>query len=187
MTVSKKESGLTRIIVAACLLVAAGASARAQDAAAAEEKRQNIKRLLQLTKAGEVGVQFLQLTLPQMRGLYSAVLEGLPAVKRERAVKILEEELFRVFTAERVVEELVPIYDRHFTGEEIEDLIAFYESAAGKKFVAMQPQIITEANGVGQRVALEAIQAIQKKMDAEGIKLPPPPAPSRVRPTRRRP
>lgn len=182
---SKRESGLTRIVIAACLLAAAGVSARAQGAAAAEEKRQNIKRLLQLTKAGEVGVQFLQLTLPQMRNLYGAVLEGLPAVKRERAVKIMEEELFRVFTAERMVEELVPIYDRHFTGEEIKDLIAFYESAAGKKFVAVQPQIITEANAVGQTLALEAVQAIQRKMDAEGIKLPRPPAPPR--PTRRRP
>lgn len=48
--------------------------------------------------------------------------------------------------ADKAVEDiLVPIYQRHFSPSEIQELLRFYESPVGKKMMAVQPQIMQEA------------------------------------------
>lgn len=180
---------LRRIILAGLLITVAGlgAGARAQDGAGGE-KRRDIKRLLALTRAGETGLQVMEQLLPNMREIYGAVLGSLAPAKRERAVAIMEEELRRQFTPEHVVEQIVPIYDRLFTAEEVKSLIAFYESPAGGKFISVMPQIIRESGAVAETLAAEAVGRVVRRFQQEGIE--PPPAGGARRPAprpRRRP
>ena len=167
-----KRLALTLLLLAAACVGASGQEATGQ---AAEEKRQDIRRLLQLNGAGQAGVQIIEQMLPNMRNIYRGLFERLPARSRELAVQIMEEETRRSFTAERMVEELIPIYDKYLTAEEIKSLIAFYESPAGRKFVALMPVIIRESSGAGERIAGEAIERIRKRFQEEGIPAPPPP------------
>ena len=180
---------MKRIILVVCLLMACGAgtSAAGQDTQGGE-KRQSIRRLLRLMKAGEAGVQTIEQLLPQMRLLFGSLFDTLPAAKKNTAVRVMEEEVRQVFTAERMVEEIIPIYDKHLTEGEIKELIAFYETPVGQKFVAVQPQILKEAGEVGDRLAKGGAQRILQKLRAQGIVPDPRPA-SRVaeppRPRRR--
>lgn len=167
---------------AALLLAsAAAAPARAQEGAG-EEKRRDVKRLLQLMNVGESGVQVFEALLPEMRALYATVMGSLPAAKRERAVAILEEEMRREATPERVVDELIPIYERHLTGEEVKSLIAFYESPAGRKLISVQPQLIKESATIGDKLAGAAARRVVGRFREEGIQIQPPAPRPRRRP-----
>lgn len=162
---------MKRLCLTLLLLAVACVGARGQDTA---EKRQDIKRLLELNGAGRASVQIFEQMLPNIRMVFDALLQDLPEGKRARAVQIMEEEMRRSFTAERVIEGLVPIYDKFLTSEEVKALIAFFESPAGKKFVAVQPLLIREGSAMGDSIAEEAIGRIYVKYMAEGIDVPPP-------------
>jgi len=55
------------------------------------------------------------------------------------------EALTKLFDLNELTATFVPIYDRHFTQDEILALIAFYESPAGAKMLEVAPEIIQEA------------------------------------------
>ncbi|MCA1622011.1 MAG: DUF2059 domain-containing protein [Acidobacteria bacterium] len=162
-----------RVILAGLLIFVAGGAcaARAQDGAG-EEKLRDIRRLLELNGTAQAGMQAFDLLMPNMRAVFGAIFDSLPPARRALAVRIMEEETRRAFTAERMVEELVPIYERYLTAEDIKALIVFYESPAGRKLVAVQPQLIRESGVVGDKIAEEAIERIYSRYRDEKINLP---------------
>jgi len=40
---------------------------------------------------------------------------------------------------------LIPVYKKHFTQEEVKDIIAFYETLAGKKLAEKSPLIAVDS------------------------------------------
>lgn len=55
------------------------------------------------------------------------------------------EELRKLFDLNEIIAEIIPVYDRYFTQEDLLTLVAFYESPAGKKMIKAAPEIIEEA------------------------------------------
>lgn len=62
-----------------------------------------------------------------------------------------------------LIDMLVPIYQKHLTLSEINQMTAFYESPIGKKFAAKTPLIMQESMQVGQQWGMK----ISQKMLAE--------------------
>ena len=56
-----------------------------------------------------------------------------PAKDWEEVKKFMREE----FTAETIIEMYLPIYSRHFTAQEVKQLIAFYQSPVGRKWMKL--------------------------------------------------
>lgn len=59
---------------------------------------------------------------------------------------------------------LVPIYKKHLTLAEVNQLIAFYESPVGKKFAEKIPLITQESMAVGREWGLKLGQKIVEKL-----------------------
>lgn len=59
---------------------------------------------------------------------------------------------------------LTPVYSKYLTQEDLEALIAFYESPAGKKYAKNTPLITQESMQVGQTWGMEIGQKIAEKM-----------------------
>jgi len=57
----------------------------------------------------------------------------------------------------------VDIYAEVFAAEELEGIIAFYESPAGQKFIAKQPELMAKTMEKMQGVMAELMPAIQKE------------------------
>ena len=55
------------------------------------------------------------------------------------------EEIKKVLNVDEVIDNIVPLYDKYFTQEELESYIAFYSSAEGQKFLKALPQIMKES------------------------------------------
>ena len=50
-----------------------------------------------------------------------------------------------ILDVDKIIEQLVPIYDKYYTEEDIKALVDFYESPVGKKQLQNTPDIMTEA------------------------------------------
>lgn len=86
----------------------------------------------------------------------------------------LSDEFFEEFQKEakkdgfsKIVDKLIPIYMEHHTEEEIDGMIAFYESEIGKKMVEKTPLIMQEAMQVGQAWGAEMGAEIYQKLEKE--------------------
>ena len=46
---------------------------------------------------------------------------------------------------DEILEALAPVFDKYYSEEELQELISFYDSPVGKKFLIITPQLMTEA------------------------------------------
>lgn len=69
------------------------------------------------------------------------------------------------FDVNQMTEQLVTIYDKHYTDDEIKSLLQFYGSPIGQKFAAETPKILHEiqvaSRTTGAKAAKEALQALK--------------------------
>jgi uncharacterized protein len=92
------------------------------------------------------------------------------------------------FHPEEVTGQLVGIYDRHFTEDELKGLMEFYGSPLGRKFAVEMPKITSEMQAanhtVGTRVAKDVLADLPNEyaMSAETVKAQPP---AQARPVKR--
>jgi hypothetical protein len=54
------------------------------------------------------------------------------------------EDLIKNFPMDEMLNDMIPIYQRHFTKSDIDALIAFYSSPAGQKFLHETPAVTAE-------------------------------------------
>jgi uncharacterized protein len=69
------------------------------------------------------------------------------------------------FDVDGLTEQLVGIYDKHFSDDDIKALLQFYGSPVGQRFAAAMPKIAheiqTASRAVGAKAAKEALQAMK--------------------------
>jgi hypothetical protein len=124
-----------------------------QDASdAAKQKEATVRALIAACKVDKLGEQVLD----QMGTLLKDdVGSGFWKKFRDKA------------RPQELVDMVVPIYARHFTQEELEQLLAFYQSPIGKRMVEEQPLLVKESMEAGaewgKRIAAEAMKEFEEK------------------------
>lgn len=127
------------------------------------EKARNIRRLMVITGTHNLTHQLIDQMMATLK-------KEMPVDKPElndKIFNIYREEFHNAFTAERMDAYVIPIYDKHFTGDELIALIAFYESSLGKKMVSAMPQIFAEVMAVGQQIQAEVDARVSQRIAAE--------------------
>lgn len=66
----------------------------------------------------------------------------------------------------------VDIYGRHFSSEDIKQLLEFYRSPIGQKMLAETPAIGRESVLAGQALGAQLAADVARQLAAEGIQLP---------------
>jgi len=124
----------------------------AQDAAPTKEQR--VRELLTLMRAGDMGVQVIDQMIAAMK-------ESVPQAPEEFWTKFRSK-----VKATELVDLLVPVYANNLEAADIEELIRFYSSPAGQRFLSKQPVILQESMKIGQtwgeKIATQAIEELQK-------------------------
>ncbi|MBO9573962.1 MAG: DUF2059 domain-containing protein [Chitinophagaceae bacterium] len=77
------------------------------------------------------------------------------------------DDFFTELSSDNLVNMIVPIYDKHFTEEDIKGLVAFYESPLGKRMIEKLPLIMQESMAAGQQWGMELGKRVQAKLHAE--------------------
>src|SRR5690606_37919127 len=161
-----------RIFIAALLLISIWAlPAQAQEAQSpADDAR--IDRLLEVTRAREM----LDATLPQIEASQQQMLaqmtagRELDAAQRQRIDALLASSSSAVRKAlswENLAPVYRDIYRQTFTGEDIDAIIAFYESPAGQRMLEKMPALMQNTMTAMQRLIVPMLQQMERELAAE--------------------
>ena len=155
---------MTEILIVSLLFISFFTTKTAAQEMITPEKRALIEKLLKVTEPKQMIENFTNAMLLQMEKKYPQIMSqmvskaGILKDKKQEELqkKILESRLHfsqrfkelypqRVNLAQVVEEIYYPLYDIYFTVDELKDLIIFYKSPIGEKWVKVEPQLIQES------------------------------------------
>lgn len=163
-------------VVAAALAASPGFASETGAAggrtAANADKVANIRKLVHIMS----GKQMKEMMDKMLSASFRAVEAQMPAETREdpEARRILQEFIQSAWLGEKELEEMmelmVPYYDKYLEDADIEALVRFYESPAGKKFVRVMPEMMVEMMPEILAWQMEKmkgpVEALRKKIEA---------------------
>jgi uncharacterized protein len=176
--------------LAAVLILASAVAYAADPDSISETKRQLMLELFELTGGERSADQLMEVMLAQMEQSQGAMIEqvvaGTSGLSPEQQSELREHlgggqgffAKFRTRLPERIdFRELMqgvvmPIYDRHFDEQDLREMVAFYRTAAGRKAVAILPQITQETmQGVAESVQPQILGLVQEIIAEEAAAL----------------
>ena len=132
------------------LAVAIAGSAAAQQ----PSKEDRVRELLVVMRAGDMGLQIVDQLIGTMK-------QSIPGAPEEFWVSFRKK-----VKSEDLVATLVPVYARNLESEDVEEMIRFFRTPAGQRFLDKQPVILRESMEAGrtwgEKLALQAIEELQK-------------------------
>ncbi|WP_318474396.1 DUF2059 domain-containing protein [Photobacterium leiognathi] len=164
-----------KIIAATLLALSFNVSATTSDIPAS--KKLLIDKLLAQTgqSAVAVGKQYSDLFTQQV----TTILKQSKPDINPKAFDIVEEEISTIMDEEFVINDsfktmMYPIYNKHFTEDELRKMIEINDTEFGKKLIRVMPLINQEGMLVGQefgkKLGPKIQQRITKRFKEEGIK-----------------
>jgi|SRR5579871_3565365 len=136
-------------------LIAAGVVSGAD---VSREKRAEIERLLKLTGVEKALTDSMN---SMLTNLQVRVEKDYPATPQDFWVKFKAK-----VSVHDLIEQMVPVYDRYYTLEDLKAANAFFDSPAGRKVVESGPMITRDCADVGsvwgQKISQQAVDEIAK-------------------------
>jgi hypothetical protein len=156
-----------RLAVAAVVLAVFIPAAHAQQPSAASMAA--AKQVLTITGATAVFNPLIPGVVEQAKLLFLQQDPGLAKDLNEVAAK-LRTDLQPRFS--EIIDELARLYATNFSEQELKDILAFYESPAGKKMLTVQPKVIDSSMAFAQtwanKLSDEVIAKIREEMKKKG-------------------
>ena len=145
-------------LIVSCLVAILSTGISAENKTVNREKLNDIKNLLVMSGSSELGKQMMW----QMINSFKGIMPNVP------------DNFWREFMNEadmdELMDKLVPIYDKYLSHDDIKELVKFYESSAGKRYVKALPQISKESMTIGQEWGEEIGKKVLKKLKEKGYK-----------------
>ncbi|ODS24121.1 hypothetical protein AB835_05160 [Candidatus Endobugula sertula] len=137
-----------------------------------QEKKQAIDEVLTIT--GSLTVTDLMsndIAQQMVDGLYHRQWSLQPEIIttiRDEIKQIMYDE----FIANGLMKSIVyVIYDKHFSLQELQEIVIFYKTPTGKKLITVLPQVTQEALSEGRRYGQRLVPLIQERMKKRFEKL----------------
>ena len=156
------------ILVLALLSAAPIAQAQTIDPAF----RADIEKLMNVTGAASLGAQMASMVSDSMLKQLQAKRPDVPP----RMIEIVQEVLKSEFTnaMDSMMPELIALYAKHLTHDDVKGMLAFYDTPVGRKAVAVMPILAREGGAIGrawgQANMVRVGETLQKRLQAEGLK-----------------
>ncbi len=126
-------------------------------------KEADIRQLMEVTGASDLGQQIMTAGIAQFR---SSVIESQP--DNPRAKQFADAFAVRFekhFDAHSLADTVIPIYDKHLSGEDLKELLAYYRSPFGQRMLKVLPDVARESQAagfsLGQKAALKAMEDLR--------------------------
>lgn len=129
------------------------------------EKMQDTKKLLEVTGALKVGQSMSEAIVNQMSQSLKKARPDIP----DKAFGVIASEVNKTIADEianknGLIDMMVGLYHKHFTHQEIREMIAFYQTPTGKKVGALAPVISQEGFAIGQQWGQSLAPVIGKRV-----------------------
>jgi uncharacterized protein len=88
--------------------------------------------------------QQLQQQQNQLNAKYGTQLTPDQQAALQKLMEKYMTQAMNVYTVDEMIADVIPVYQRHFTKDDVNSLIAFYSTAAGQHMLSMTPVIMKE-------------------------------------------
>lgn len=122
--------------------------------------QENIRKLMEVTGAGDMGVQMMNQMLPALKQM-------IPDAPDEFWTDVMAE-----VDGNQIIELVIPVYQKYLSEEDIKAINTFYNTPAGKNLIRVQPAIIRESMMLGQEWGKGIAQKVVTKYKAQAEKQP---------------
>jgi hypothetical protein len=119
---------------------------------------QDALKLIKISGTTQAMEQMIDMALAQMQQMAPNLS---PALMKNLKDKINSEEVLQMY---------VPIYTKHYTHDEIKQLIKFYESPLGRKVVKTMPAMAQESVAIAEKWNEQLIAEIMQELMSGGLK-----------------
>ncbi|MBK8481200.1 MAG: DUF2059 domain-containing protein [Proteobacteria bacterium] len=146
----------TTLAVALLLVGAAATPTLAKPRAAASgmsAHQRDARKLLELSGAQQMGKQMIS----QMLGMMRQNATDVPADFWRTIEKKLD------FSA--LLDELAGLYARHLSHDDIRQLIGFFSSPVGARFVGVQPKVMQDSVAISQKWGQQFMQQVMQELE----------------------
>lgn len=121
-----------------------------------DEDEDRVRYLIELSGGADMGVMVFENMMMSFRDTFPDV----PGEFWDGMVDVVE--------TDDLMDILVPIYRKHFTAEDVDGLIRFYESPLGRKLIETQPDMVQESMSAGETWGERIAQEVVDRMIADG-------------------
>ena len=139
--------------VAASVLLAMGATGQA---VAVQPSEQQVRQLFEVMHMSQMFGQMNS----QMAGVMGQAVPCLPASYWQGFID--------ANGSQELLARMVPIYQSHFTADDVAGLLKFYQSTLGQKVITQMPLTMAEGMKVGQQWGRERGQAMIQQLQQKG-------------------
>ncbi len=154
---------MPRPIIALCVLLMTVAHV----AEVAAEPIDKARRLVQVSQGKVMMEQMFAAIVPPIMGLVLNNKPNLPEEKKAAVVDATKQEFDAAIPD--FIEATAQTYAKHFSENELQDAIDFYESPTGKKFQDVIPTIMQESMALGQELGTKVQRRAIDRLKADGI------------------
>jgi hypothetical protein len=136
------------------------------------KKRDDIKFMMEITGAEKIGDILIPQLLFKITNLLKVQKLDFPA----EGTSIIKDVVTSIFkkNISSMMEKVILVYDKHFTHQEIKDILIFYNTKTGRKTISTLPSIMIESSMIGvewaELIMPEIRQEIQKRFIEAAIK-----------------
>ena len=169
------------VIVGICV----SASSLPAQQSAAPATREDVVRLFDAMHVKEQVRTTMDLMAAQMKQITRETLkERFPQATAADFAKAdaISEEMLKGYPIDGVVDDIVPVYQKHLTKPDVEAMLVFYSTPTGQKLLREQPEITTESmeaiSGRMQKSFEEMMQRLEKRLNEDKQQKKPEPKPS---------
>jgi len=149
------------------LAVLAASSVSCAEEALTDAKRADIERLLQMTDALKIGQMFASTATRQFEQTLRKLRPDIPAelfgMVREEVQKTVDESMV---AKGGLIDQLIPLYHRYFSHDDIKAMIAFYSTPVGQKTISLMPQMAQDSVALGQQWAQRMRPVLEQRIKA---------------------
>jgi len=137
-----------RVILIAALCLACSASGLAQTAATDQATKDDVEIYLRTMHSHDMMQKTMEAMLKPMHQMFSEQFEKdgrTPPGDAERRFTKMMDDLIKGMPVDEMTQAMVPVYQKHFTKGDIDNLITFYSSPTGQKVLEQMPAITGES------------------------------------------
>jgi hypothetical protein len=121
-----------------------------------QSNRDKVVELLLLMNADKRALQVMDLMFPEFQKLLPDVPDSFWQSARSK------------IDAKTIFELMIPIYQKHFTPDEIDSLISFYKTPVGRKTIEETPAIMQESMEAGKQWGAVIAEELMKELEKQG-------------------
>jgi uncharacterized protein len=140
-------------------------AARSADAKVDPSKEADIRQLMEVTGAKDLGKQLMTAGIAQFR---ASVTESQPDNPRAKQfADAFAAHFEKHFDTHTLTESVIPIYDKHLSNDDLRELLAYYQSPFGQRMLKVLPEVARESQAAGFKLGQKAAQEAMEELKGE--------------------